>query len=164
MTSVFRRGIAPKAQEIRGFTLVELMIVVVILAVLMTVAAPSFRSFILEQRARATLADLRIALMTARSEAVKRNRDVAVIPATGGWKNGWRIASPESGDHDLLNHAQSGSSDVAITLTTGSTVGFEANGRAEEAVKFTVNVGSGAYTATKCLRLNAAGYMDNDCS
>ena len=147
----------------RGFTLIELMIVIVLLAVLTILAGPSFRSFIVEQRARATLVDLRIALMTARSEALKRNRSVLVTPAAGGWNEGWRIANPDTALPDLLEHTQSGRSDVAITLTGGS-VGFAPSGRAAAPVLFTVVVGSGATSLTRCLKLDASGYMDNDCA
>lgn len=143
--------------------MIELMIVLVILAILVSVGAPAFRTFILEQRARATTTDLRLALMTARSEAVKRNRDVALTPAAGGWQDGWTIANPEAGEPDLLNHTQPDNTDVAVTLA-GTNVVFEASGRAEEQVIFTVEVGSGSEAVTKCLKLSLNGYMDNDCS
>ena len=58
----------------RGFTLVELMIVLVMVAALLGIGVPLFETFILDQRMRATSSDLRVALSTARSEAVKRNR------------------------------------------------------------------------------------------
>lgn len=153
----------PMAKKKHGFTLVELMIVVVLLAALTVLAGPSFQSFIFEQRARATLVDLRLALMMARSEALKRNRNIFVTPAAGGWSQGWRIANPDAALPDLLGHTQSGQSDVSITLT-GATVGFSPAGRAAEPVVFTVVVGSGASSTTRCLKLDASGYVDSDCA
>ncbi|MFV8817840.1 GspH/FimT family pseudopilin [Haliea sp. E17] len=147
-----------------GFTLIELMIVLVILSFLAALGAPAFRGFIVEQRMRTTTADLRIALMTARSEAVKRNRDVVLSPAAGGWNTGWFIPDPAGGGRpDLLTHEQPGAGDMTIAVT-GGTVGFEASGRAEGEVIFTVTAGSGDYTASRCLKLSVNGYLDNSCS
>ena len=55
-----------------AFTLIELMIVVAIVAVIITLAAPSFRDYILMQRLRAINAQLVTDLAFARSEAVSR--------------------------------------------------------------------------------------------
>ncbi len=156
---VRRRGEARRRSA--GFTLIELMIVLVILALLAAMAAPAFRGFIVEQRMRSTLADLRVALMTARSEAVKRNRDIALNPAAGGWNTGWVIPDPAGGD-DIFVHSQPGSGDMTITLAGGA-VGFEASGRAEGQAIFTVTVGTGDTVATRCLKLSVNGYLDNSC-
>ncbi len=76
----YRPGGASRREHLQqGFSLVELMIGVVLVVVLLGIGVPSFRSFILEQRLRATSSDLRVALMTARSEAVKRNREVELL-------------------------------------------------------------------------------------
>jgi len=159
-TSTGRRATVSRPRAYAGFTLVELMVVVALLAVLTVVGVPSFRSFIVEQRARATVADLRIVLMTARSEAVKRNRDVDVLPAVGGWQNGWRIESPVVGDPDLLVHVQSGSDDIAIT-DPGVDVGFKASGRAENQAQFQVTVGSGDTQVVRCVILNTDGRTES---
>jgi type IV fimbrial biogenesis protein FimT len=62
----------------RAFTLVELMVVVVVLAVLALVAAPSFNEFILMQRLKSINAQLVTDMQFARSEAASRNRVVRV--------------------------------------------------------------------------------------
>ncbi|WP_162300094.1 GspH/FimT family protein [Kineobactrum sediminis] len=101
--------------------------------------------------------------MTARSEAIKRNRKVLVTPAAGGWQEGWKIVNPDASEPDILEHAQSGSADIAITVT-GSSVGFSPSGRAAEPVTFTVIVGSGTESLTRCLKLKPGGYMDDNCA
>jgi prepilin-type N-terminal cleavage/methylation domain-containing protein len=57
----------------RGFTLVELLVVVAVIAVILTLAAPSFRGMIEMQRLRSVTAQLVTDLQFARNEAVQRN-------------------------------------------------------------------------------------------
>ena len=55
-----------------GFTLIELMIVVAVVAVILVLAAPSFRDMILMQRLRGINAQVMAVLAFARSEAISR--------------------------------------------------------------------------------------------
>jgi len=56
----------------RGFTLVELMVAIAVVAILLTLAAPSFYDFILVQRLKAINAQLVTDMQFARSEAISR--------------------------------------------------------------------------------------------
>ena len=64
----------------RGLTLVELLTALVILSVLVSLAAPSFSRMLTEQRLRQATNELRISMVTARAEAIKRGETVAVLP------------------------------------------------------------------------------------
>ena len=143
-----------------GFTLVELMITLVLMAILLGIGVPGFRSFILDQRLRATSTDIRLALSTTRSEAVKRNRDVELKPSAGGWSEGWTIPSPVVDDPPLLNHVQSGN----LTITNDlSEVVFTASGRVLAAADFEIDVG---YSKVGCLSLQLDGravYAEGAC-
>jgi type IV fimbrial biogenesis protein FimT len=71
----------------RGFTLVELMVAIAVVAVLVTLAAPSFYDFILVQRLKGINAQLVTDMQFARSEAASRGVDVHVLiktPAVAG--------------------------------------------------------------------------------
>ncbi len=71
----------------RGFTLVELMVAIAVVAVLLTLAAPSFYDFILVQRLKGINAQLVTDMQFARSEAASRGVDVQVLfktPAVAG--------------------------------------------------------------------------------
>ena len=59
--------------KVAAFTLIELMIVMALIAVIVTLAAPSFRDMILMQRLRGINAQLITDLAFARSEAVSRS-------------------------------------------------------------------------------------------
>jgi type IV fimbrial biogenesis protein FimT len=74
-----------------GFTLIELIVAVAIVAVLSSLAAPSFREYIANQRVKNASFDLVAALSFSRSEALKRNAKVDVVPAGGDWAQGWTI-------------------------------------------------------------------------
>jgi prepilin-type N-terminal cleavage/methylation domain-containing protein len=76
-----------------GFTLIELMITIVIVAIVITVGVPSFNDFIASQRERTAASDLASDMAFARAEAIKESRWVIIEPigGAGTWKDGWRI-------------------------------------------------------------------------
>jgi type IV fimbrial biogenesis protein FimT len=63
-----------------GFTMVELMTVIVIAGVLATLALPSFRDMLERRRLEGQANELVTDLQYAKSEAVARNRNVLIIP------------------------------------------------------------------------------------
>jgi type IV fimbrial biogenesis protein FimT len=72
-----------------GFTLVELLATMAVLSIVMAISAPSLSSFAANQRLRGTSTDLVTTLVTARSEAIKRNTLVTVTAAADGEGNNW---------------------------------------------------------------------------
>lgn len=91
----------------RGFTLIEVMIVVAIMAVLVSLAAPSFVRLIADQRAKSAASNLYLALTVARSEAIKHNANVTLAPKSGAWANGWIVLDPDGGANLLDINAPS---------------------------------------------------------
>lgn len=68
----------------RGFTLIELLVVIAVLALMLTLAAPSFTDFFERYRLRGAADEVVTLLASARAESVMRNRDVAVAFAGSG--------------------------------------------------------------------------------
>ncbi len=76
----------------KGFTLIELLIVISLGAIIMALAIPNFSGTIRSNRLTTSANNLLAALNLARSEAVKRGRDVVVRKKNGGnWENGWVV-------------------------------------------------------------------------
>lgn len=90
----------PKPQfRLQGFTLVELMITLAVLAILVGLAAPGLRNFIVSNRLASESNDVIGALGLARAEAVRRGRRVILCPvaATSGVPNTAACVNPGTG-------------------------------------------------------------------
>ena len=67
-----------------GFTLIELMVTVSVLAILLALAWPSFTALINNNRLAAQTNELVASLQLAKSEAVRRNARITVCPSADG--------------------------------------------------------------------------------
>ncbi|QHS09189.1 GspH/FimT family pseudopilin [Sinimarinibacterium sp. NLF-5-8] len=78
-----------------GFTLLEAMITIAILAVVLAIAIPSFKSLTASRAVNSQLSALAGALRLTRAEAIKHGARVSICPnmACSGnqWKDGWII-------------------------------------------------------------------------
>ena len=106
--------------SVGGFTAIELLVVVSIVALLAALAAPSFTPLIEAWRVRQATEQLQSSLYYARSEAIKRGGQIAIqkIPnntngcttATGNrdWDCGWFIC------HDTNSNGACGASEPVL--------------------------------------------------
>jgi prepilin-type N-terminal cleavage/methylation domain-containing protein len=99
-----------------GFTLIELVMVVAMIAVLSVIAAPSLRDVIRNARMTSLANDLLTDLSIARAEAVKRGAPTAICTSNNGtsctataWSAGWIVFSDSGPDKGgLLGKVDSG--------------------------------------------------------
>ena len=91
----------------KGFTLLELMIIVGILGLTMAIAAPGLSTMISNNRISSSASDFAAALQLAKAEAVARVNSVIVCKKNtgstgcvggGDWSQGWIVFSDDNGN------------------------------------------------------------------
>lgn len=139
-------------EQATGFTLVELMIVIAVVGVLSTMSIGGFQWLTKNQRAKNASFELFATLTLARSEAIKRNGNVTVTPASGGWQNGWTVTS--AGGEILRRQAAL----AGITITGGpATAVYARTGRSSATASFQIDVGTSVSEHVRCLKIELSG-------
>jgi len=161
----------------RGFTLIELMATLVVLAILATVGVPSFQNLLKDNRRTTQINELVSAMNLARSEATKGNGSVGFCPSAdgatcggGNFDSGWIVFINVDGDSppafdagvDRILRAQSGTtgSGTSLRATVGFTAGanFLASGRPDAVGDITYCDDRGAVQA-RSVMLNLVGVI-----
>jgi len=152
-----RRVGSPNAQA-HGFTLIELMVIVSIIAILSAIAAPSFRSLIGTMNAKSAAFDLIGDLTASRSEAIKRNQNTTVVPVGGDWAKGWEV---RRADGEPLRQREALTSSLAVSGAPAAGVTFRPNGRlsddtAESNLTWSISSSISGVTA-RCVVITTTG-------
>ncbi len=111
------------ARSFRGFSLIELMVAISLLAFLLLLGLPSFTTMISNLRVRSVSDSVLSGIQSARMEALKRNVgftfELDPVTGVGG---GWRVY-PTGNSADVL-HSKAGSEGgaVQVAMDTGATV------------------------------------------
>ncbi len=81
----------------KGFTLIELMVTVAIVAILVVVGIPNLRDAMIRSRLSGQIQEFYGTLSLARSEAIKRGAFITICKSsngtgcTGNWSDGWIV-------------------------------------------------------------------------
>ena len=144
-----RAGRAEPADQAKGFTLIELMISVTIMAILLVVVAPGLAGFVRSGKVRSAQSELVSSLRLARSEATKRGVSVGVAataPVVGDeFGAGWKVWVDDNEDglltagETIVRDYPGFTGTVRLGVTAGAApVLFRPTGFATAAVSFKV--------------------------
>jgi type IV fimbrial biogenesis protein FimT len=136
----------------RGFTLIELMVTLAVVAIFSTLAAPSFSQLIAQQRLKTAASALSESLWIARSEALKRNGNVSFTFTTAA--AGWNIIDSTS----TTLFQQDGFSSVTSTIKTGTGIlTFSPYGRLTATGAGQIQLSNSAADVYSCVTISTTG-------
>jgi type IV fimbrial biogenesis protein FimT len=157
---------------------VELLVTVSVASIVLSLAVPSFNNLVNDMQRSAVITELSVAIMSARSESLKRGEQVSVCPSSAPgaatpscssgtqpeWNTGWLVFIDDNG-----NQAFDASDDVVLRVHDMDYAGFSLKGAGalQKGITFQSNgypakTGSIAYKAEgeseyKRLRLASIG-------
>lgn len=112
-----------------GFTLIELIMVVMVIAIMTAVAIPSFQNLSASNRIMKTVNEFVGTFQQARAEALSRSASVTIRAISDDWQNGWRI-EPDGVNCDVVACTVFDAPNPNTTVTAGATsYQYNAQGR-----------------------------------
>jgi type IV fimbrial biogenesis protein FimT len=133
--------------RMQGFTIVELMVTIGIVAILSTIAIPSLNTFIQNQRLATATNSLVLALNFARSEAIKRSVPNGITVCASSdqqtcngatWSQGWVVEDVTNASGPLQAAASVGANDTVAEAAGQLAVVFLSNGATAAAASFRI--------------------------
>jgi len=113
--------------KVRGFTLIELIITLLIGSLLLAWGVPNYRDFKLRREVVDHTNDFVYSLSLARSEAIRYGTDARVEPVGGDWRQGWTITAAGVGgsaDTIIQSHDPVEALDLDLTTNPGGGITF----------------------------------------
>lgn len=148
-------------RQSRGFTLIELLMTLVVLGILMSMAIPAFNTMVQGNRTLAVTNELDTAIQLARSEALKRRKNVIICRKSADssacesgtdWSGGWLIQQVSG---DILRVWDSSTGSVVTGPSAGIT--FQSNGLGSGATTFEVQVTSCKDSKKRVITVSVTG-------
>lgn len=159
----------------QGFTLLELMVTIIIVAVVAGFALPSMNNLVLKHRAQDAASGMFATLFKARSEALRLNDisnavNVAPPNSSTDWTTGWQITHFNGTTTDTLDEHQplikavagaTGQQGIAVTFTGGGPpITYNSAGRVTSGTPsftFTASNKAGTYSCTYKVTVDPSG-------
>lgn len=127
----------------RGFTVIELLITLTVVALVLGIGVPNLRDFILNNRRVAAVNEFVASLALARTEAIARNLSVSMCPSTNGtgcaavdWDRGWIVFSDtdrdgaiDAGIDDVIKAVEDMDNLAITSAELGASLSYRPSGR-----------------------------------
>ena len=138
------------ASAARGFTLIELMVTLALMAIMMVLAAPSFITFQRNSQLTSTANNFLASLSAARAEAMKRQLRTFVIPVDGSnWSSGWTV----------FVDSNSNVSTTALSMDSGDILLSSVDALPSSITIDTTSATSFVHSGVKYVMFNGTGFM-----
>lgn len=162
-----------------GFSMVELMVVIAIVAVLLTIGLPGFQDTLQRNRVATMTNEVIGALSLARSEAIRTTRGGGMCASSDGatcggtWDQGWVVwanqgevnTTLDAGDLLIRRVDPHPNMTISVSATAGgaaaSRVAFDARGRVTTPSSITLSPAScpRGRALVRTMRINASGQV-----
>ena len=130
-------------QKTNGFTLIELMVVLALVAIILSLAAPSFMNIIANNRVASVANELVTALNVGKSEAVRTGEHTVLCKSPDGvqcdtsasWSDGWLLFQDTDNNQAvndgerIIRVGRAPDSRLDLDFYTANYIGFNPNGR-----------------------------------
>ncbi|AMV00841.1 pre-pilin like leader sequence [Xanthomonas citri pv. fuscans] len=158
----------------RGFTLIELMVTIAVLAILVAIGYPSFQGVLRSNRVAAANNELIALLNLSRSEAIRNGQGGGICGSSNGsscdgnWSGGVMAWSDTNGNggfdagETVLRYSTGNPSLVVQGPTSGTVIAFDARGRRRAAADQQVTLRPdqcGSQPLRRSLTVNASGQI-----
>ena len=172
----------PRNQAESGFTIFELVMVMLVVAILAAIGVPSFKYVTNSNRVATEVNSLLGDMQYARSEAVKEGLPVTVCVSNAGgtgcanstsWQSGWIVFADSNGDgargaSEAILKAQTAftSTDTFVADNNTKKITFNRNGYGSTGAAVTVTITLHDATAntrwTRCLAITSVGLLTTE--
>ena len=149
----------------RGFTIIEALVVVAILGIFASLAAPSMADLLASTAVRGASSDFYASLAAARSEAIKRRCRSAVAPIGATWNTGWTVKSGDPASSSptcvpvvVIQQVDALKPRVVVEPSTPTSIAYGTNGRVTagaQTIKFSDSVRTGV--PKRCVSVDTNG-------
>ena len=153
------RRLLTKQTRRGGFTLIELIMTIVIVAVLAALAGPSFREYLASQRIKSASYDLMAALSFTRSEALKRNATVDICASGSDWAGGWNVRTGTANCSGTVLRTQDAFNGLVLTNSaTLAKLTYANDGRPTASTNFSIALPTSlAGVNPRCVTIDLSG-------
>lgn len=162
-----------------GFTLVELMVTIAIVAILLAVGLPSFQGSLRSNRVATTTNEMLASLSLARTEAIRSTQSSLVCARDGAacgddWNQGWLVMTDTDGDdaYETLVKAVDAHPNLRVAMeldgAAADMVVFDRRGRTtdgagtERQVEISPDADDALAAHFRCMRITAVGQVTTE--
>ena len=148
-----------------GFTLVEMMVTVAVMAIMISIALPSFGTMVAKNRADSETGDFYRALNYTRLEAINRGQNVRISPASPGvWTGALTVAIGSAGATLRTIPAMSSTATLAFSATAAYIEFNNLGGLSFPAAALTLTYTQGTISRNIGVCLNGRVVLNGVCS